>query len=79
MDAGFHVFDLEKYRQKYRHFSKCPRVVGSPHPAAPNHLIVFKQGLFSAREELRGVSEAEGPDFHPAPLLCVLQHVALCL
>lgn len=24
MDTGFLIFLFEKYRQKYRHFSKCP-------------------------------------------------------
>jgi len=25
MDIGFQIFWFEKYRQKYRHFSQCPR------------------------------------------------------
>ena len=32
MDTGFLIFLFEKYRQKYRHFSKCPR-------SAPRYVV----------------------------------------
>lgn len=67
MNAWFHVFDIEKYRQKYRHLRKCPPVARSPHAGSDKGLIVFKQGLFSAREELRGVVKFGNPDFYPPP------------
>ena len=32
MDAGFAIFDIKKYRQKYRNFAKCPAYRGFDMP-----------------------------------------------
>lgn len=45
-----------------------PHVAHSPHAGSGKHLIVFEQGLFSAREELQGVVKSGKPDFY-APVL----------
>lgn len=46
-----------------------PHVAHSPHAGSGKHKIVFKQVLFSVREELQGVVKSGKPDFYAFVLL----------